>query len=215
MGVRKITNTGTRKNIGKFPSIKMKRNVWYESLLERDYLYLLEIDPDVLSYETQPLRIHYALNGKMHYYTPDLLVRRKNINQIVEIKPKKNISGEAYEQFFRIISSICREEGYEFVVLTEEKIRVQPQLENIKVLWRYARTPFTTKHQIYCHDFLSSKQEATIEELSRFLSSKSVAEQCVFSLAYWGVISIDLTTPIGPNTVLSLPQAGPAPTQTI
>ena len=69
MGVRRITNGG-RKVIGKFPSIKNGRMVWWESQIERDYLYLLEIDPDVVSYEEQPLKIRYYLDGEPHLYTP-------------------------------------------------------------------------------------------------------------------------------------------------
>jgi len=61
--VRKITNTGTKKNIGRFFSWKMRDGIWYESLLERDYMYLLEIDPDVLSYCSQPLKITYRLEN--------------------------------------------------------------------------------------------------------------------------------------------------------
>lgn len=32
----------------------MQAGIWYESLTERDYMYLLEIDSDVLSYSSQP-----------------------------------------------------------------------------------------------------------------------------------------------------------------
>ena len=42
MSVRKIINKGNRKVIGRFPSLKLKRNVWWESQLERDYIYILE-----------------------------------------------------------------------------------------------------------------------------------------------------------------------------
>ncbi len=65
MRVRKFTNRGsTTKVIGKFPSLKNGKPVWWESQLERDFLYLLEIDDDVVSYYEQPLRIPYRLNGK-------------------------------------------------------------------------------------------------------------------------------------------------------
>jgi hypothetical protein len=57
---RKITNAGNRKVIGKFPSLKMNRVIWWESQLERDYIYLLEIDPEVLSYSEQPFTISYT-----------------------------------------------------------------------------------------------------------------------------------------------------------
>ncbi|MBX9256270.1 hypothetical protein H1Q63_20465 [Desmonostoc muscorum CCALA 125] len=62
---RKITNTGTKKNIGRFFSFKMRSLVWYESLNERNYMYLLEIDPDVVSYKTQPFKISYILDDKV------------------------------------------------------------------------------------------------------------------------------------------------------
>jgi hypothetical protein len=34
--------------IGKFPSIKLNRMVGYESLIERDFIYLLDFDPAAL-----------------------------------------------------------------------------------------------------------------------------------------------------------------------
>ena len=54
VGARKITNRGSKKVIGKFPSLKMNTTIWWESQLERDYIYLLEIDPDVTAYQGQP-----------------------------------------------------------------------------------------------------------------------------------------------------------------
>lgn len=59
---RKITNAGNRKVIGKFPSLKMNAVISWESQLERDYIYLLEIDPEVLSYGEQPFTISYTDN---------------------------------------------------------------------------------------------------------------------------------------------------------
>ncbi len=53
---RKIRNSGTKKNIGLFASHKMRTGIWFEFLIERDYMYLLEIDPDVKSYQSQPRR---------------------------------------------------------------------------------------------------------------------------------------------------------------
>jgi hypothetical protein len=205
MGVRKITNAGTKKNIGKFPSLKMRRNIWYESLLERDAMYLLEFDPEVISYREQEPRIRYWVDSKEHRYTPDLLVGRKHKKQIIEVKPKKALMDETYNLLFHIITPICREQGYEFVVWTEDGIRMQPRLEIVKTLWRYARTPLHPQHQIYCHEFFSARREAGLEETARFFASKKITKRVVFALIYWGIISIDLTTPIGPNSVLRLP----------
>lgn len=99
--VRKITNSGTKKNIGKFPSVKMQTSVWYESHLERDYIYLLEIDPDVLSFSGQPFKITYSLDGSQRKYTPDFFVTRGQGVQVVEVKPADKASLEKTLVCFR------------------------------------------------------------------------------------------------------------------
>ena len=80
--VRKITNQGNKKKIGFFPSEKNGRSTAWESLVERDFMYLLEFDSSVISYIEQPLTISYKDNGKNYKYTPDLMVVRKNKTQI-------------------------------------------------------------------------------------------------------------------------------------
>ncbi|MDJ0574365.1 MAG: hypothetical protein QNJ65_04270 [Xenococcaceae cyanobacterium MO_234.B1] len=76
IGVRPINNAGCRKIIGKFPSVKMQTVIWWESQIERDYIYLLEIDSDVVAYYGQPFKIQYTDKGKSRNYTPDFLVER-------------------------------------------------------------------------------------------------------------------------------------------
>jgi hypothetical protein len=78
VSVRKPSNRGgVRKNIGKTPSLKAGRPVWWESLLERDYIVLLEFDPDVITFVEQPFRVRYSFEGRVRHYTPDFLVERK------------------------------------------------------------------------------------------------------------------------------------------
>src|SRR5258708_7622835 len=91
MPVRKIPKYGAQKNIGKFSSVKTGRIAWYESLLERDYMYLLDFDPKVTYWHEQPLKFRYTLEGKTHWYTPDLEVHRDSKNQIVEVKSQHQV----------------------------------------------------------------------------------------------------------------------------
>src|SRR5205814_2674316 len=86
MPARKIPRYGAQKNIGKFFSVKTGLVAWYESLLERDEMYLLDFDPFVTFWCEQPLKIRYVLNGKIHFYTPDLEVHRLAVKQLVEVK---------------------------------------------------------------------------------------------------------------------------------
>jgi hypothetical protein len=205
--VREISNKGGRKNIGKFPSLKLGRIVWWESLLERDFIYLLEFDGDVLSYAEQPFRIRYTLNGKRNSYTPDFSVNRKNKRQIVEVKLGKKAGEEHYVILFRIIAAICLNEGYEFVVATECDIRVQPRLDNIKLLWRYAKTPIHSYHHLLCREYFKSASASIstrLIDLISFFNSKGIGRDAVYAMLYRGVISTDLKVPLEETSVVRL-----------
>jgi hypothetical protein len=204
MLARKISNAGTRNLIGKFPSLKMGRIVWYESLLERDYMYLLEIDSDVISYREQPGRIYYTLDGRRRHYTPDLLVERRREKQVVEVKPKKKAEAEEYRRLFRIATEICRREGYEFRVATDEMIRLQPRLNGAKLLYKYARTPIPPQHQIGCHEFFTVRQEAPLGEVTRIFASRGIGQQVIYALIFRGVLSVDLMRPLTRAAVVRL-----------
>lgn len=205
MTVRKISNVGSRKNIGKFPSLKLNRLVCWESLIERDFLYLLEFDQAVLSYEEQPFRISYTLDGKRRYYTPDLLVQRTAKQQIVEVKPAKKLLKEDFIKFCRIISAVCRNQGYEFVVVTDISIRVQPRLNNIKLFWRYARTPVHPQHHLCCQKFFDEStiyKSANLDGLISFFSTQGFGCDVVYALLYRGMIHIDLMVPVSGASIV-------------
>ena len=208
MPVRRITNGG-RKVIGKFPSIKNNRMVWWESQIERDYLYLIEMDPDVISYKEQPLKIRYSLDGKLHLYTPDFMVDRKNKRQIVEVKDEETSKGEECKRLFERIGPICRREGYEFAVVTERTIRVQPRLDNIKFIYKYAKAKMTSEYQIMLYSLFSVRESLSIEELIQGFASRGVSSNIVYALIHRGVLAVDLLEPIKPGSAAHLTTAFP------
>ncbi|MGO9015591.1 MAG: TnsA endonuclease N-terminal domain-containing protein [Dissulfurispiraceae bacterium] len=206
MSVRRITNGG-RKVIGKFPSLKMGRAVWWESQLERDYIYYLEVDRDIVSYKEQPLKIRYLLDRKIHHYTPDFLVWRTDKQQIVEVKDEESAGKEEYRHLFHIVAPLFMEEGYEFVVVTEKTIRLRPLLDNLKLLHKYSRTIISHKHQIDAYAFFSSDEDGTLGKLASFLRAKGSGAEIAYALIYWGVIAVDLANPINSQSQVSLADA--------
>ncbi|HEX8138918.1 MAG TPA: TnsA endonuclease N-terminal domain-containing protein [Pyrinomonadaceae bacterium] len=206
MSVRKITNKGGKKVIGKFPSIKMGRLIGWESQIERDYIYLLEFDPAIVSYAEQPLRISYHLDGKERHYTPDFLVKRADKSLIVEVKPEDEAQKEENQCFFRIASAICARDNYDFVLITDSMIRVQPRLDNIKLLTKYQRTPINDPHyQIICYELFAKSREVYLGELMQFFASRNMDKQVVFSLLYWGVLAVNLMQPIDAKIAVRFP----------
>jgi hypothetical protein len=212
MVVRAINNLGGMKRIGKFPSIKLGRLVWWESPLESDYIHLLEPDSAVTFYKEQPLRIRYTFRGKEHFYTPDFLVQIGSKIKIVEVKPEKKAFDEKYQELFRIAAQACCQKGYEFVVVTDTMIRAQPKLDNIKVLWRYARTPLHPTHYIlHCKEIFSRKSEIALGELFEIFITKQVSKRVIYGLLYWGLLEIDLLKPINGDSKICLLRTGLTP----
>jgi len=209
MRVRRITNGG-RKVIGKFPSIKNGKMVWWESQLERDYFYLLEIDPDVISYQEQPLKIRYYLDGEPHRYTPDIRVIRLNGKEIVEVKLKEVAEKEEYVQLFKRVDPICRAKGYEFVVATEETIRIQPRLDNIKLIYKYAKATVTSEHQILLYSIFSGQESLSLGEIINGFNARQISQNVVYALIYHGILSVDFTQPIGKTSAAWLSGSLPA-----
>lgn len=206
MTVRKAPNRGVKgKNIGKFFSVKMNTTLWFESLLEMYLMYLLDFDPGVKFFKEQPCRIRYVHDGKLHQYTPDLFVLRTDKTQIVEVKRQNKVTTEENDLLFRIISPICQCEGLEFVVFTNETIMLQPRLNNIICLWRYARTPIRPHHQILCQEFLHKQQPVSLAEVFEFFYSKGLPKQVVYALLFWGVIDFDLMQQISPDSLIYMP----------
>lgn len=127
--------------IGKFPSLKLGRMVGYQSLIERDFIYLLDFSPTVTEYCEQPFPIYYKEENKRRQYTPDFAFTHQGRLYLVECKhhdymqPEKNLlKWEAAERWSQV-------HGVIFGVVTEEMIRLGYTLENVKLLTDYARYP--------------------------------------------------------------------------
>jgi hypothetical protein len=138
MPVRTVSNRGGNI-VGKFPSIKMRRMIAFESLLERDFIYLLDYDTDVEWFEEQPLTIEYQYQGKTLHYTPDFRLLESERHVLVECKPECFIDTDDNRRKFAVARGWCGEHGWEFRIVTDRQVRTGFRLQNVKMLTRYAR----------------------------------------------------------------------------
>jgi hypothetical protein len=175
MPVRKVSNHGGNV-IGHFPSIKMKRMIAFESLIERDYLYLLDYEQDIEWFEEQPIAIGYERDGKKLHYTPDFHIVQAGRDVLVECKPCIFVDKDENKRKFEIARAWCASRGWEFRVVTGQHIREGFRLENVKLLTRYARHMVgpRTKGKIYA--LLRSAQTAiSIDDIVRKITHADYA----------------------------------------
>lgn len=119
--------------IGRFPSLKSKRMISFESRIELDALYVLDYERDVERIVEQPLKIAYRCNGGTLHYTPDFHVLWSGRNILIECKPEKFLDQEENRRKFAAASRWCAERSWEFCVMTDRELRAGPRLANIKL----------------------------------------------------------------------------------
>lgn len=143
---------------GKVASTKNMRSQHAESLLEADFLRLLESDHRVERFASQAVCIPWVLpTGRRSHYTPDVIVKYTDAeltknpwrrHTVFEVKPAGVIQAQWKELKPKWIAARrwCRSFGLAFRVVTEARIR-GPELANITFLKRFRLEDLTDDPQ--------------------------------------------------------------------
>jgi hypothetical protein len=129
---------------GGYSSLKNEQMDAFESLLEKDYLLLLDFDDTVEKFETQPVRV--PVPGVPNGYVPDVLifylpdadtgiVRRPSL---VDVKHSDEVkrNEKKYAPKFTAATRFAESNGWEFVVVDQTQIRTS-RLAFLKFLREY------------------------------------------------------------------------------
>jgi hypothetical protein len=155
MAVRKVSGRGGNI-IGRFPSLKLDRMVDFESLIERDFIYLLDFEPEVSWFAEQPLTIEYQHEGERRAYTPDFRVIRNEQNVLVECKPEQRVNEPNNQRKFAAGKTYCATKGWLFQVVTDEQLRCGYRLRNVQLLTQFARYDIAPQFKQRIRDFLAT-----------------------------------------------------------
>ncbi len=206
--MRNIVNrTGFKKTVGKFPSLKMGRTVMWESQIERDFLYLLEFDKDVLLFQEQPVEILYAYKTKTGKYYPGFYVERLSCKELVDIKPSSKLRDHENTIKFLAGDEYCRGRGWIFKVVTDEQIREEGPLENIKLLNRYAAVDVPAEFRHYTMALVETNggEMCLVELIARSREKFGrAAISNIYSLLYHQSLYADLKKRLTDQTTIKL-----------
>ena len=213
MPVRNVTNRGGNV-IGRFPSLKMQRMIAFESLLERDFIYLLDYDTNVTWFEEQPLTIEYQHEGKLRHYTPDFHLIERDQHVLVECKPDNFVNTVDNQRKFAVAQAWCQACDWQFRIVTDAEVRAGYRLHNVKLLTAYARQRFDPVLRCQLCALLQSMGTATpIQDLARALYPTNPAAVLagILHLAFHGVVDLPLEcAPITLDTAVTLRHRVPA-----
>lgn len=209
VAVRQVSNRGGNI-IGRFPSLKMKRMISFESLIECDFLYLLDYEPEVERFDEQPLTIEYWFGQKLLHYTPDFHVLRTQRNLLIECKPEALTETEENRRKFNAAVAWCVEQDWTFCVVTDRDLRTGVRLKNVKLLTRYARYNLQPEMKSRVYALLeAASAPLTVGDLTQTLAPADPpsAIASLLHLAFHHEIAITLEgAPISVHSPVGLPR---------
>lgn len=195
----------------KFPSLKLGKTIFCQSLLLRDYLLYLEYDENIEFYGLKPFKIAYKVYGKGKTFQPHLLLRYlQNRPKVVWIKP--TLDKEDHQQFIQFVSNFLDTKGFDFAVVCTNEIRKEPLFSNLKLLRRYLRSDLTFATLLLCIEFFEGISDPLLGDLIDFFSYKGENVQTVYSLLAQKLIETDIfSSHITINSSVTLKSKFPIP----
>ncbi len=188
---------------GLYASRKNDSMIWFESSLEKDFATCLEFHTMVNHYEEQPLVVEYYVDNSLRTYTPDFLV---HFNESEKMKPwlcEVKFRDDLRENFFKYKAKfkaaieLCKREGWEFKLVTEDYIRTT-FLENAQFLMRYKFDYVDAACYTQTLTTVAELRVTTPEEVMLALQDNhfNIRGYCLYALWYGikvGEINCDLT----------------------
>lgn len=184
----------------------------FESLLEQDWLIRTDaFSRDLRSIEAQPFEVEYRFDGRNRIWIPDFRRRRKGPEgrqdppaDLVEVKPLISVypddpdeavraRKQAYVKArFEEIRMRTLALGYEFVLATENEIRIEPSLRNASLMLRCADRAFPKNwERVGELAVVSLPRSSSIRELEQVLPEDVDAFSVALRLAWKGQIVLD------------------------
>jgi TnsA endonuclease N terminal/TnsA endonuclease C terminal len=216
MSVRKIPKNYLFVT-GAYSSRKSEEMDAFESLLERDYLLLLDFDDTVASFDVQPVWI--SVPGVPRGYVPDVLVKYRPDREtgdvrrplLAEVKRSDYLEKHAaeYAPKFAAATAYAHTMGWEFRTVDEKEIRLS-RLQNIKFLREYrnvspSEDDCSCVARVVAQHGSGASSERVLIDLAPTDDARLHWLPVIWSMVQQRQLITDLDTPFGADVPLRLP----------
>ena len=194
MYIRNLRKPSPNKNVFKFASTKVSSVIMCESTLEFDVCFHHEYDDSIESFGSQPEGFKYEFNGKTLPYTPDALISYTNKTQKYhEYKPYSKIASPLFRSQFAAKRAASLKIGIDLVLVTDRQIRVNPILNNLKLLHRYSGVYGISSIQKELLSFIHKSGAIKLNDISHQIGLPiGEARSFLFALMDKGLIKANL-----------------------
>ncbi len=193
---RKVVKRSNARNTGKYPSIKMKRMMQWESVHEENAMRLCDADPEVISFSEQPCVIRYVMRGKGHLHYPDLLMIKQSGSYLLEVKTLADAQSKEVAERTALLMCELPKHGYQYCLVTAEELSTEPRLSNVKQLLKLGKDPVTLAQVEYFRRHFATHGNCVWRDFTDTLLKP------LSRLILDGYLKIDLSQPLQKNTAI-------------
>lgn len=179
--------------------------IGYESLLERDRLWLADFDPQVRWIAGQPFWMSGRDGTRLRRHVPDFLLDTKTGFVVVDVKPADMLADREVSEALAWSGRLCRDRGWSYEVWSGEDPVV---LRNVRFL-AAGRRGWTTEHELLGKVAEHATPGRTVAQVIDLADAGepgtravSPARAALLALLWSGRCRVDLTEPLGPDSVL-------------
>ena len=184
---------------GRWFSTTSGRFLEYESLLERDWMLLMDFDREVEWICEQPLRLRYVSDGRPVSHVPDLLVWRPGKPELCDVKSQERVEDPPFQAQVVATGLACAEAGIGYRVLSEPDRQL---LANVRWLAGFRERPPDPDGERARMLARSAAGSCTIGELVSGAREPMLARPVLMNLLWAGDALLDVSAPIGEDSVV-------------
>jgi hypothetical protein len=179
---------------GRWFSTTAGRFLEYESLLERDWMLLMDFDREVDGICEQPLRLRYRRDGRAASHVPDLLVwRGADGPELCDVKSSERLEDPDFRSQVEAMRLACGEAGIGYRVLSEPDRQL---LVNVRWLAGFREPPLDPDGERARMLPMLAVGESTIGELLADAREPALARPVLMHMLWAGDALLDLSEPI-------------------
>ena len=179
--------------------------VGYESLLERDRLWLADFDPSVRWVASQPLWLSGRDGSRIRRHVPDFLLEMSDGSYtVVDVKPQGLLAEPAVAEVLAWTGRLCAAKGWRFEVWHGGD---PVFLRNVRFLAAGRRLAFVDEDTVVkvAEAGLAGMTLAQVEASAKV--GRTAARAAALSLLWFGQWTTDMSRPLSGSSVLQTVQA--------
>ncbi|MEZ9819869.1 TnsA endonuclease N-terminal domain-containing protein [Shewanella sp. 10N.286.45.A1] len=173
----------------------MSETIMCESTLEFDACFHHEYNETIETFGSQPKGFYYCFEGKRLPYTPDALLHYiDGTTKFHEYKPYSKTFDPIFKAKFVAKKEAAQALGTELILVTDKQIRVNPILNNLKLLHRYSGIYVVSDIQRELLQLIQNSGKIQLDDVAdEYALSVGETRSFLYSLINKGLLEADLS----------------------